>query len=313
MRLLPGRYRDLAGSSCFALSLPAGYRAVEVLAYHGRDPASRTERRAGNRIWKALMTEAAPVVLEVTVGARTARVRVHAEQPPGGLVMGRLHACSLAMLGLDGEVEPFESEHGGLVAGREGLRVALLPSAFEALSWGIIGQQINLAFAASLRREVIALAGVPIGSMRAYPTAEAVARIAPSDLRARRFSSAKADYLIDAANAVACGALPLERLLRGSAIAAERALTGRRGIGIWTARYVLMRTGFADAAPVGDSGLATALQRVFGIAQRPDAGQTARLMSRFSPDRALASAHLWASLHDRAAAAEADAGRAADT
>ncbi len=307
MRLPPARYGGLAAASAFALSLPSGYRAVEVLAYHGRDPASPTERRAGNRIWKALMTDAGPVVLEVTVGARAARVTVHAERPLGGGVMGRLHASSLAMLGLDGDVEPFETEHRTLVAGREGLRVALLPGGFEALSWGIIGQQINLAFAASLRREVIALAGVPIGSMRAHPTAQAVARIAPSDLRARRFSRAKADYLIDAANAVASGTLPLDRLLQGSAVAAERALTERRGVGIWTARYVLMRTGFADAAPVGDSGLATALQRLLGIARRPDAGQTARLMSRFSPDRALASAHLWASLHGLVPVASAGA------
>ena len=75
------------------------------------------------------------------------------------------------------------------------------------------------------------------------------------------------------------GELDIEDLAEGSAIAAEKALTAQRGIGIWTARYVLMRGGFADAAPVGDSALATALQRLHKLPERPDADQTARLMS----------------------------------
>ena len=79
------------------------------------------------------------------------------------------------------------------------------------------------------------------------------------------------------------GRLDIEGLGEGSAIAAEKALTAQRGIGIWTARYVLMRGGFADAAPVGDSALATALQRLHKLPERPDADRTARLMARSRP------------------------------
>ena len=78
------------------------------------------------------------------------------------------------------------------------------------------------------------------------------------------------------------------------------ALTAQRGIGIWTARYVLMRGGFADAAPVGDSALATALQRLHKLPERPDSDQTARLMSLFAPHRSLATMHLWTSLKEAA-------------
>jgi 3-methyladenine DNA glycosylase/8-oxoguanine DNA glycosylase len=62
-----------------------------------------------------------------------------------------------------------------------------------------------------------------------------------------------------------------------------------------------MRSGFADAAPVGDSALATALQRLHQLPERPDADQTARLMSRFAPHRSLATMHLWTSLKETAA------------
>jgi 3-methyladenine DNA glycosylase/8-oxoguanine DNA glycosylase len=115
-------------------------------------------------------------------------------------------------------------------------------------------------------------------------------------LATRQFSRAKARYLIEAAQAVANGTLDIEGLRDGSAIAAEKALTAQHGIGIWTARYMLLRLGFADVAPVGDSALATGLERFYRLPQRPDARQTARLMSDFAPYRSMATAHLWASL-----------------
>ena len=80
----------------------------------------------------------------------------------------------------------------------------------------------------------------------------------------------------------------------------EKALTAQRGIGIWTARYVLMRGGFADAAPVGDSALAAALQKLHKLPERPDTDQTARLMSAFAPHRSLATMHLWTYLKEAA-------------
>ena len=136
--------------------------------------------------------------------------------------------------------------------------------------------------------------------MRAHPTPQRVGELDVSALAARRYSRSKARYLIDAAQAVAAGTLPIESLGEGSAIEAERALTAQRGIGTWTARYVLMRGGFADAAPVGDSALAAALQRLHGLPERPDADQTARLMSRFAPHRSLATMHLWTYLKEAA-------------
>ena len=83
-------------------------------------------------------------------------------------------------------------------------------------------------------------------------------------------------------------------------MAAEKKLTALHGVGIWTARYVLMRAGFADAAPVGDSALATALQRLHKLPERPDQDETASLMSAFAPHRSLATMHLWTSLKEAA-------------
>lgn len=300
MRMTPGAYRALDGAQVFLLHLPAGYRAKEILAYHARDPESVSERSEGNRIWKALHTPDGPAVLEISIEPGQAWVKVHAEAKLGRRAMAALHAASLKVLALTNDVSLFETRHAAFVAPRRGLRMPLLPTGFDALCWGIIGQQINIKFAASLRREMIEIAGEPVGAMRAHPTPESVANIDVATLAGRRYSRSKARYLIDAAQAVADGRLVIENLGEGSAIAAERALTAQRGIGTWTARYVLMRGGFADAAPVGDAALAAALQKLHRLPERPDAEQTARLMAEFAPHRSLATMHLWTYLKEAA-------------
>jgi 3-methyladenine DNA glycosylase/8-oxoguanine DNA glycosylase len=145
---------------------------------------------------------------------------------------------------------------------------------------------------------MIGLAGEKVGNMITHPTAQALAAVGVPALTALRYSGSKARYLIDAAGAVAGGQLDIENITTGSAVAAEATLVAQRGVGIWTARYVLMRRGFADSAPVGDSALATALQRVHELPERPDAQGTERLMSRFAPNRSLASMHLWTLLKE---------------
>lgn len=293
MRMSPADYRALEAARDFSIVLPRGYRPNEVLAYQSRDPESQSERSAGNRIWKALTVAEGPVVLELALAKTSALVRIHAETTISRASAASLHESALAILGLVHDIGPFEDEHAAFVKPRRGLRVPLLPSTFDALCWGIIGQQINIRFASKLRREIVGLAGRPIGDMRAHPTPRALAGIDASDLTSRQFSRSKTRYLLDAAQAIVAGTLDIETLRGGSALAAEKALTAQRGVGIWTARYVLMRSGFADAAPVGDSGLATALQQLHQLPARPDAEHTARLMSHFAPNRSLASLHLW--------------------
>ena len=300
MRMTPGAYRALDGAEVFMLQLPAGYRAKEVLGYHARDPLGLSERSEGNRIWKALHTADGPAVIEISIEPGQAWVKVHAAAKLGAEAMAVLHRAALRVLGLSLDVSQFETRHAAFAAPRRGLRLPLLPTGFDALCWGIIGQQINIKFASALRREMVGLAGEKIGDMRAHPTPEAVANIDVATLAARRYSRSKAQYLVDAAAAVAQGRLDIENLGDGSAIAMEKALTSQRGIGTWTARYVMLRGGFADAAPVGDSALATALQRLHQLPERPDADQTARLMSRFAPHRSIATMHLWTYLKEAA-------------
>jgi AraC family transcriptional regulator of adaptative response / DNA-3-methyladenine glycosylase II len=298
MRMTPAAYRALGRSNAFQIPLPDGYRPGEILTYHARDPEGLTERSEGNHIWKALTTADGPVVLQLTIDSNRVSVQVHSEHKIGRDSMAGLHDDALHMLGLYNRIDHFERQHAAFVEPRRGLRLPLIPRGFDALCWAITGQQINLKFAGQLRRALITLAGEKIGAMVAHPTARVLANVDVAALAALRYSRSKARYLIDAAAAVASGELDIENLTLGSAVAAEQALIAQRGVGVWTARYVLMRRGFADSAPVGDSGLATALQRLHELPKRPDAEDTARLMAPYAPDRSLASMHLWTLLKE---------------
>ncbi len=305
-RMTPGAYRALNGSSVFLLQLPAGYRAAEVLAYHARDPEGLCERSEGNRIWKALLTPDGGAVLEISLESEGAWCRIHAEKKMSRESMAQLHTVALKMLGLNNEVSLFETRMGRqartalMIARQRGLRLPCIPTNFDGLCWAIIGQQINVKFAGSLRREIIALGGEKIGTMMAHPSPQRVLDIGATALTRRRYSRSKADYLMGAATEVVEGRLDVEALPDGSATAAEKKLTAIRGVGTWTARYFMLRGGFADAAPVGDSALATALQKLHGRAERPGHDEVHKMMLDFAPHRSLAPAPLWASLKDAA-------------
>ncbi|MBV9570142.1 MAG: DNA-3-methyladenine glycosylase 2 family protein [Alphaproteobacteria bacterium] len=305
-RMTPGAFRAMNGASVFLLQLPSGYRAQEILAYHARDPQSPCERVEGNRIFKALGTPQGPAVLELSLEGEGAWARVHGVEKMSRETAAFLHASALRMLGLNNEVVAFETRmtkdqrFGSVVARRRGLRVPSIPTGFDGLCWAIIGQQVNVKFAAALRREILNLAGDKIGDMRTHPIPDRVAEIGAARLAKLRYSRAKAEYLVGAASTVAQGRLDIEALPETSAVAAEKKLMSLRGIGRWTARYTMLRGGFADAAPVGDSALATVLQRIHGLAERPDAEHAESLMQEFAPHRSLATCHLWASYKDAA-------------
>ena len=284
----------------FVLPLPPGFRPGPALAYHGRDAQSPCERVEGTTLWKALVLGGVPAVLRLEIGPAEAVGEVDA----GGAAAEAARTAAARMLGLVHDPAALEAraeaepDVARLVGDRRGLRLPLAPSLFEAVSWAIIGQQINLTFAATLRRELILLAGRPHPSgMIAHPLPSDVAVLDREALLARRFSRQKADYLIGLSRAVADGSLDLEGLRELDPEEAAARLTALKGIGPWTAQYVLLRgCGFPDCVPAGDAGLAAALQRFHGMDRRPTPEEQKRLMEPFAPWRSLATAHLWASL-----------------
>jgi AraC family transcriptional regulator of adaptative response / DNA-3-methyladenine glycosylase II len=300
----PGDYRRLRTESAFAIGLPKDYPIDAVQRYIGRDPESPTERVKNGTTARAIALEHGAGILHVEMRNGSARCRVESAVAFGPRDAAAAHATALRILGLGIDPYPFVRRLRGdrslfrLVRGRTGLRIPQTESVFEGLTWSIIGQQVNLRFAFSLRRSLVEMCGRHLaGGFIAHPAAEAVARLDHADLTRRQFSRRKAEYLIDAARRVASGELPIETFPALPAAAVERSLLRIRGFGPWSAQYVMMRScGFADCVPVGDAGLAAALKSFFQLEHRPNGDETRVLMRPFAPYRSLATFHLWASL-----------------
>ncbi len=297
--LTPGEYRKLAQGDGFALVLPSNFRIEDVLAYHGRDPQSLCERVEGRTLFKAI----GECALEIRFEGQKAHCNLHGALEDG-LARLAMHRCALRMLGLHQDPTAFERSlvrHPAfqtLVMARPGLRVPLTANVWEALVWAILGQQVNLAFAYALRRALVGRFGQArhLG-LYSHPGPGDLAGANLEELLALRLSRAKAECLLRVAQAAVSGVLDLEALPDRPATRASARLLAIKGIGPWTAQYVLMRgCGFGDCVPIGDAGLTLALQRHHGLDHRPGLSETAQLLAPFAPHRSLAVFHLWASL-----------------
>ncbi|RZA34169.1 MAG: DNA-3-methyladenine glycosylase 2 [Lysobacteraceae bacterium] len=289
----------------FALALPAGYRTQDVLAFHGRDAEGIAESVSEGGLRKGVLLDGVPVLLEVAFGQAAAGCTVDAdgELPPP--LLARARDALLNILGLRIDPAGFEAfartdpALGPVVARQPGLRIVQSATVFEALTWAVIGQQINLPFAISLRRSFIQLAGrVHSGGLWCYPEAPDVARLALDDLTSRKFSRAKAETLLRLAQLVADGRVDLERERTVDEVVQE--LLAIKGIGPWTVNYALLRGyGYPDCSLEGDVAIRTAFHRLLGGVARPDIPTTQRLLERYAPHRTMAAAYLWASLTEQ--------------
>jgi len=298
--LTPGSYASLGASlgaaNHFTLRLPAHYRSREVLDYFGRDPDGVSERATADGFRKCFLCNGRAAVIDTRFDGDLAHCETDAAD------VFEAHRIALRMLGFGADTSGFERKFAGrtwlgaLIAQRRGLRIPLTPDWWEALAWAIVGQQINLPFAVSLRRALILAAGeAHTTGLRAHPTPERVAQMSVDLLRRMKFSGSKAEYLLAAARAIANRELALGAGGGISARRAARLLSEIRGVGPWTVEYVLLRgLGFGDCVPAGDAGVAQGLERATG--ERPGEARIRELMADYAPWRSLATCHVWASL-----------------
>lgn len=293
----PGEYRDIAKGASFRMAWPERFSMEPWLAYLGRDPESACEHRVeGGFEFAANLGVPAKVAIEFQEGGLAISV-------PDGVNRYEAHASVARLLGLGQDLDGFRAQMSQDEADRrllpEGrvLRIPQTVTVWDGIVWAILGQQVNVPFAAKLRSRLARLAGAQVApDLWSVPSPEAVARLTVEDLSPHQFSARKAEYLIGLAGEVVGGRLDLPRLVAGPATRTERDLLSQRGIGPWAANYILMRAcGFMDATPIGDTGLTSALQRRFG-GDRPDETLTKELMKRYAPYRSLATYHLWQSL-----------------
>jgi DNA-3-methyladenine glycosylase II len=287
-----------------SIPLPAAYRSTDILAFHGRDQQGVAERVEPGRIRKGVLIDGVPVLLDVALTERAALCTVDSDGALSSAAQEQVDDALLNILALRIDPAPFleaartDDLLGAVVQRQQGLRIVQSATIFEALTWAIIGQQINLTFAIALRRTFIEQAGRAHASgLLCYPEAADVARLAPEDLTTRKFSRSKAETLLRLARLVDGGDLVLERGAGVAQVSAE--LLAVKGIGPWTVNYALLRGyGYADCSLHGDVAIRAAFQQLLGEDAKPDMARTEALLARYAPHRTMAAAHLWASLQN---------------
>jgi DNA-3-methyladenine glycosylase II len=284
------------------IALPAGYRREDALAFHGRDTEGLAERIEEGTIRKGVLLDGVPVQLQIVLEGDRARCTVDAA---ADIVPPQAEAALVNMLGLRIDPAAFEAAvrddplFGPVVRRTPGVRVIQAATVFEALTWAIIGQQINLPFAIALRRSFIQQAGRPHpDGLWCYPEAADVARLDVEQLTSRKFSRAKADTLLRLARLVADGALSLAPAADGGLAATAERLLAVKGIGPWTVNYAMLRGyGDPDCSLHGDVAVRSAIGRLLGTENRPGIAAAEAFLQAYRPQRTMAAAYLWASLN----------------
>lgn len=189
----------------------------------------------------------------------------------------------------------------GLPARYRGLRLIGIPDMFESLCWTIIGQQINLAFAYTLRQRLIEHFGYSItvnGSVyNLFPRPEVIAALTPEMLTPLQFSGGKAKYLIATANEIVAGTFSAAMLDSMNYQQAKERLIALKGIGNWSANYILMKYGrFPEALPLEDAGLHNAIKARMQLSAKPDAALLKQITHGWQEHAAYATFYLWRTL-----------------
>lgn len=183
-----------------------------------------------------------------------------------------------------------------------GLRVIGIPDLFEALCWGVLGQQINLAFAYTLKRQFVEKFGDFIEwngkKYWVFPSYERIAQLTPADLANIKMTVKKSEYIIGIAKLMASGELSREKLMEMDFKDAEKSLMKIRGIGPWTANYVLMRClRFQTAFPIDDVGLINSIKLLQNMNRKPTKDEIMQLLIPWKNWESYATFYLWRVLY----------------
>lgn len=266
------------------------------------------------------------------LGGDTVLVRVRAEQPDTPDTAPRLHlevdgaptqdvadrAVDIwrHMLSADRDLAPFYNAVAhddilrGLTERYQGMHLLLDSDPFEAMILAIIGQQVNLTFAESLKRSLVELCGrqITVGgdTYYAFPGPEEIARLTADDLRAHKYSQRKAEYVVDFARGVASGDIDLAALAHMSNEEAIQSLIKLRGVGRWSAECVLMNgLGRPDLLPAADIGLRNAIRHFYDFEHQPTEQEVRDFAADWKGYESYATYYLWTALGTEKAAAAA--------
>jgi DNA-3-methyladenine glycosylase II len=227
-------------------------------------------------------------------------VQISAARPQ--TVTSEVSAIVTRMLGLDRDLSDFyrlargDAHLNDLAERLRGMKPVRYATVFEAFANAVACQLVSLSAGMHVLNRIAEACGTPDEAVRArsFPPASAIARSNPDALRTLGLSRQKGEYLIGLARLAIDPKdrdfASIERLADDDAIAR---LSKIRGVGRWTAEYVMLRGfGRINIFPGDDVGGRNKLFEWLGVTDAPTYDGVGKMLERWHPYGGLIYLHL---------------------
>lgn len=157
----------------------------------------------------------------------------------------------------------------------------------------IISQQLSVKAARTIEGRFLDLFGGK------QPQPHELLGTSVDELRAVGLSRNKAAYVLDLAQHVQDGTLQLDRIATLPNAEIIKELVAVKGIGEWTAHmFLIFALGRLDVLPVGDLGIRSGIQKLYGYDHLPTAAEITELAAKnnWHPYESVACWYVWQAL-----------------
>jgi DNA-3-methyladenine glycosylase II len=286
--------------------LPEQFSFDLAVSFLLRSPRELLHRVEGDRVFKALKIDGLIILCSLELEKNSLSVKFLSGKPDTRQ-KEKVANYIREWFDLETDLMPFyemakkDPLLKDLVIKYRGYRIVGQPDLFESLIWAVLGQQINLQFAYTLKERFVEKYGERIEfTGRHYflfPSPEVVSKISPDELLALQFSRQKAKYTIGIAEVFMRGEVSKEKLKGLTLQHAKGELIKINGVGNWTANYALMKTfRYPDAFPLEDAGVHNAIKNLKKMKAKPTLDQVRRIFKKYKGWEAYATLYLWKSL-----------------
>lgn len=287
------------------LSTPKEFNFEQIIKFLSRNEKESLHTIKNQEIYKVVSFENSLVLFSISFNS-SLQISIHSDNPSQKIMdFIKEHVSDWfdleANLSLFYETAQNDAVLTSLCQRFYGLRMIGMPDIFESLIWSIIGQQINLNFAYSLKERLVQNFGQKIICNNEYyyalPTPERLAALNIEDFQPLQFSKSKAQYILNVSREFADGNLSQETLKKLPFEEVKEKLVKIKGIGNWTANYSMMKSlKNYDAFPVEDVGLHNAVKTQYGLAAKPTINELNQMAEKWKGWRGYATFYFWHSL-----------------
>lgn len=297
----------MAKNNVILIPVPEFFSFTECLWFLNRNYDDCLHQVTGNEVRKALLIQEQVVLISVKQQGAFLSIEL-LQGPCTPAIKKEVTQYVADWFDIERDMTPFyallqkDKKLAYMAEAYKGLRLLAIDDLFEVICWAITGQQINLSFAYKCKRRLVEQYGSCIEYenqvYHLFPSYEVLATASKALLKQMQFSEQKANYIIGIANDFKNGILS-KALVQQLPLLEERRklLISRKGIGIWTANYALMKSLKEHSCiPHGDVGLLKALVDHGVIQERTETDKIERFFKKYKGWESYVVFYLWRSL-----------------